>query len=130
MQASSLLLLQAGEHFDLSAYYLCTVPFHDTFLRIHNTYMLASAWNLVLETLFELGQAGLDDRSVKSQLKNDDTIRSYFLVLHDIVNVIVEAGQANFAVLTTTTRKSTRLGHDIGSHLLCESSLRRVLQAK
>jgi hypothetical protein len=37
--------------------------------------MLASAWNIVLETLFELHQAGLEDRSVKSQLKSDNTIR-------------------------------------------------------
>jgi hypothetical protein len=65
-------------------------------------YMLASAWNLVRGTLFGLGQAGLEDHSINSQLNDDENIRSNFFVLRDIVGVIVDACQANFAVLTTT----------------------------
>jgi hypothetical protein len=78
------------------------VPSH----RIHNAYLLASAWKIVLDTLYELGEDGLSDKTVKMQLKNDESLRSRYLVLYDMVNVLVNTSQAKFSVLATTTRKA------------------------
>lgn len=71
--------------------------------------MLASGWNLVRETLYELDEANWDDRLIKAQLRDEEEIRSRFLVLVDIVNALVDVGQANFAILTTTTRECDRI---------------------
>lgn len=67
--------------------------------------MLASGWNLVRETLYELHEANWDDRLIKAQLRDEEAIRSRFLVLVDIVDVLADVGQANFALLATTTRE-------------------------
>ncbi|KAG5647031.1 hypothetical protein DXG03_001401 [Asterophora parasitica] len=45
--------------------------------RIHNAYMLASAWKLVSETLAQLAIDGLSDGTVKSQLKNNADFPHY-----------------------------------------------------
>ncbi|KAI0793177.1 hypothetical protein C8Q75DRAFT_547778 [Abortiporus biennis] len=70
--------------------------------KIHNHYMLASAWKIIGETLQDLYDEGLDDDSIKEALKANVNIRARYLVLYDTVNVLVEASQAKFAVLATT----------------------------
>ncbi len=72
---------------------------------IHNTYMFASGWRLVGDTIRELIDQGLDDTVIKSQLKASSALRSRFLVLYDTVNVLVQAGQANFAILASVSRE-------------------------
>ena len=72
---------------------------------IHNTYMFASGWRLVGDIIRELIDEGLDDALIKSQLKSSPALRSRFLVLYDTVNVLVQAGQANFAILASVSRK-------------------------
>ncbi|EMD37569.1 hypothetical protein CERSUDRAFT_114203 [Gelatoporia subvermispora B] len=78
--------------------------------RIHNAYMLTSAWRLVRDTLEELHNGGLPTGSVtvQNKLKNDPALRSRYLVLYDIVNVLVQAGQTKFALLVTTTEHYSR----------------------
>ena len=77
-----------------------------TLYSIHNTYVLASAWSIVLETLRELDDAGLSDSNVKTQLRKDHKLRSRYLVLYDMVGVLANMSQAKFSVLSTTTRKA------------------------
>lgn len=74
--------------------------------RIHNTYMLASAWRIVLSTLRDLEGDGLLDQTVKIQLKKNQNLRSRYLILFDMVNDLVKISQAKFSVLATTTRKA------------------------
>jgi hypothetical protein len=76
-----------------------------TLHRIHNTYSLASAWHVISETLRELEADGLSDRTVKTQLKKNDDLRSRYLVLYDMVKELVNMSQSKFSVLATTTRK-------------------------
>ncbi|KAF5380464.1 hypothetical protein D9615_004625 [Tricholomella constricta] len=71
--------------------------------RIHNAYMLASAWKLVSETLAQLTIDGLTDGTVKSQLKNNASMRTRYLVLYDLVRILVNISQSKFSVLATTT---------------------------
>ncbi|KAJ6500171.1 hypothetical protein C8R47DRAFT_1211730 [Mycena vitilis] len=71
--------------------------------KIHNTYMLASAWKIVSDTLHDLEDEGLDDSAVKMQLKNDAAIRSKYLFLFHFVNTLVKMTQERFSVLATTT---------------------------
>ncbi|EGO00109.1 hypothetical protein SERLA73DRAFT_167949 [Serpula lacrymans var. lacrymans S7.3] len=71
--------------------------------RIHNAYMLASAWKIVLDSLHDLQQAGLVDKTAQAQLKRDQSLRSQYLLLCDMVNVLADIGQKNFSVLATTT---------------------------
>ena len=73
--------------------------------RIHNAYLLASAWKIVSETLYELAEDGLTDQGIKSQLRSHENLRARYLVLYDMVNVLVNLSQAKFSVLATTTRK-------------------------
>ncbi|KZT10678.1 uncharacterized protein LAESUDRAFT_734491 [Laetiporus sulphureus 93-53] len=70
--------------------------------RIHNAYMMASAWRIIGDTLRDLAEAGVEDSLIKSQLKKDANLRDKYLVLYDIVNVVAQAGQAKFALLATT----------------------------
>ena len=67
--------------------------------------MLASAWKIVLDTLGELQQDGLGDRTAQADLKKHEDIRARYLVLYDMVSKLVEIGQNKFSVLATTTRE-------------------------
>ncbi|KAF8973070.1 hypothetical protein BDZ97DRAFT_1779193 [Flammula alnicola] len=70
--------------------------------RIHNSYMLASAWKIVSDTMNGLVIDGLTDKNVKLKLKNNPDMRDRYLVLYDLVNVLVEMSQDRFSVLATT----------------------------
>ena len=70
--------------------------------------MMAAGWRLVGDIIRDLIDDGLDDALVKGQLKSSPTLRSKFLVLYDTVNVLVQAGQTNFAVLATAAREYVR----------------------
>ncbi|KDR75158.1 hypothetical protein GALMADRAFT_249095 [Galerina marginata CBS 339.88] len=71
--------------------------------RVHNAYMLASAWKLVSNSLDALAIDGLTDKTVKSKLKNNSDMRDRYLVLYDMVNDLVSMSQDRFSVLATTT---------------------------
>ncbi|KAF9478819.1 hypothetical protein BDN70DRAFT_879530 [Pholiota conissans] len=70
--------------------------------RIHNSYMLASAWKLVSDKLNEFAVDGLTDRNAKLTLKNNPDMRQRYLVLCDMVDVLVKMNQDRFSVLATT----------------------------
>ncbi|KAI0062875.1 hypothetical protein BV25DRAFT_1855093 [Artomyces pyxidatus] len=71
--------------------------------RIHNSYMLTSAWRFIRDGLETLDQEGIADDRVRVQLRDDPDLRTQYLILYDIVNVLVDALQANFSVLATKT---------------------------
>ena len=68
-------------------------------------YMMASGWRVVGDIIRDLIDDGLDDTIIKSQLASEDRLRNQFLVLYDTVNVLVQAGQANFAILASYSSK-------------------------
>ncbi|KAF7980729.1 hypothetical protein HWV62_36739 [Athelia sp. TMB] len=70
--------------------------------RVHNAYMLASAWSIILGTLGELKLDGLGDRTAQADLKKNEDLRARYLVLYDMVCKLAEIGQQKFAVLATT----------------------------
>ncbi|KAI0645959.1 hypothetical protein C8Q79DRAFT_967138 [Trametes meyenii] len=70
--------------------------------HIHNMYMMASGWRVVGDLIRDLVDDGLDDAAVKAQLRTNASMRSRFLILYDTVNVLVQAGQKNFAILAAT----------------------------
>ncbi|KAF7305999.1 hypothetical protein HMN09_00754400 [Mycena chlorophos] len=73
--------------------------------RIHNVYMLASAWKIVADALHDLEDLGLtDDVDVKVQLKNNSTLRSkYIAIFHFVTHTLLKFFQERFSVLATTT---------------------------
>ncbi|KIM45307.1 hypothetical protein M413DRAFT_441989 [Hebeloma cylindrosporum] len=71
--------------------------------RIHNSYMLASAWKIVSDSLNALAVDGVSDRNIKMKLKSNPDIRERYLVLYDTVNVLVKMSQDRVSVLATTT---------------------------
>ncbi|KIJ67776.1 hypothetical protein HYDPIDRAFT_107270 [Hydnomerulius pinastri MD-312] len=71
--------------------------------RVHNAYMIASGWKIVLDTLRSLQEYGLSDTTAHIQLQKDENVRSQYLALCDIVGVLIDLGQAQFSVLATTT---------------------------
>ena len=70
--------------------------------------MLASAWRiireyiLVFEEEYKLDEA-VGHLGVRKALRDNDELRTEYLVLYDIVNVLVDAAQAKFSLLATTT---------------------------
>ncbi|KAG8213928.1 hypothetical protein J3R82DRAFT_10674 [Butyriboletus roseoflavus] len=76
--------------------------------RIHNVYMVASAWKLVIDTLRDLKNSGLNNATARTQLQSDVNLRSRYLILYDIVGVLVDLGQAHFSILATTTPHYSR----------------------
>lgn len=76
--------------------------------RIHNTYMLASAWRLVGLTLTQSIDEDQDSR-IRDTLGKDPEFRAHYMVLYDLVNILVSLGQQKFAQLATTARTSFRL---------------------
>lgn len=75
--------------------------------RIHNTYMVASAWKIVLDSLRALEKFGLNDATAHIQLQKDQGLLSRYLVVCDLVSNLVDLGQKKFSVLATTTRTAT-----------------------
>lgn len=72
--------------------------------RIHNTYMVASAWKIVLNSLRTLEKSGLNDATAHIQLQKDQGLLSRYLVVCDLVSNLVDLGQKKFSVLATTAR--------------------------
>ena len=66
--------------------------------------MLASAWNIVSDTLNGFAIDGLTDKNIKTKLKDDHDLRKDYLVLYDMVNNLVNMCQVKFSVLATTAR--------------------------
>ena len=74
-----------------------------SFHRIHNAYLLASAWKIVADNLFDLQLTGVSDDTVVYKLR-DEEFRSQYLVLYDMVNMLVNLCQHKFSVLAATSR--------------------------
>lgn len=72
-------------------------------IRIHNTYMVASAWKIVLDSLRALEKSGLNDATAHIQLQKDQGLLSRYLIVCDLVSNLVDLGQKKFSVLATTT---------------------------
>ncbi|KAH7888698.1 hypothetical protein F5I97DRAFT_1802780 [Phlebopus sp. FC_14] len=70
--------------------------------RIHNAYTMASGWKIALDILRSLARSGLNDATAHVQLRNDDSLRSRYLTLCDMVDVLIDLAQTQFAVLATT----------------------------
>ena len=75
--------------------------------RIHNTYVLASAWDIVSVTLNGFAIDGIDDSNIKTKLRDDKDFRQRYLVLYDMVNILVNMCQDKFSVLATAARAFT-----------------------
>lgn len=71
-----------------------------SFSRVHNSYMVASAWQIVYSTLDELQKEyGLSDATIKRQLASSERMRSRYLALYHLTDQLVEAAQMNFSNL-------------------------------
>ncbi|KIK92133.1 hypothetical protein PAXRUDRAFT_830231 [Paxillus rubicundulus Ve08.2h10] len=81
--------------------------------RVHNAYMVASGWKLILDILRALEKSGLNDATTHIQLQKDEALRSWYLVLCDIVSVLVDLGQTHFSVLAMTTPHYARYFKDV-----------------
>ncbi|KAF8844311.1 hypothetical protein BDN67DRAFT_765829 [Paxillus ammoniavirescens] len=81
--------------------------------RVHNAYMVASGWKLILDILRALEKSGLNDATTHIQLQKDEGLRSRYLVLCDIVSVLVDLGQTHFSVLAMTTPHYARYFRDV-----------------
>lgn len=84
--------------------------FVDLVIRVHNSFMLASAWRiireytLVFEEEYRLDNA-VGDAGVRKELRNNDELRTEYLVLCDIAKTLVDIAQNKFSQLATQARK-------------------------
>ena len=70
--------------------------------RVHNSYMLASAWKIVRDRLELLEQQGVVNSQIRSQLTNKPSLRKEYLAVCDVLGALVDALQARFSLLATT----------------------------
>ncbi|KAH9979163.1 hypothetical protein BJV74DRAFT_858646 [Russula compacta] len=70
--------------------------------RVHNSYMLASAWKIVRDRLELLEQKGIANGQVRSQLAKKPSLRTEYLVMCDILSALIDALQARFSLLAAT----------------------------
>lgn len=73
--------------------------------RIHNTYMFASAWRLVAETLEDLEKDGLEDSTIRAQLEKNEPMRAKYISLWEVVNTLAAAYQARVLQLAQANRE-------------------------
>jgi len=70
--------------------------------RIHNLYMIASAWKIVRDRLVLLEQRGIVSSQIRSQLAKKPGLRKEYLVVCDVLAALVDALQARFSLLAAT----------------------------
>lgn len=67
--------------------------------------MMAAAWRIIGDLIRDLADAGIEDKTVKAKLQRDVALRTRYLVLYDIVNIVTQAAQDKFALLVTNARR-------------------------
>jgi hypothetical protein len=70
--------------------------------RVHNSYMLASAWRIVRDRLELLEHEGIVNYQVRLQLAKNPGLRAEYLAVCDVLGALVDALQARFSLLATT----------------------------
>ncbi|KAF5351689.1 hypothetical protein D9756_007604 [Leucocoprinus leucothites] len=76
--------------------------------KIHNQYMMASAWRMVGNILRELIGRGTSNKNVKALLKNDNRIRGLYFALFRMVEVMVDINQQRFSGLALNSAHYAR----------------------
>ncbi|KAF6743058.1 hypothetical protein DFP72DRAFT_1102787 [Ephemerocybe angulata] len=71
--------------------------------RIHNTYMIASAWKIINDNLKGVAGEGITDTNVKTKLKADVALRKRYLVLYDMVGKLVDIFHKRVSALAPTS---------------------------
>ncbi|TDL26198.1 hypothetical protein BD410DRAFT_895610 [Rickenella mellea] len=71
--------------------------------RVHNTYMLASAWKMVLNGLLEVQERCPNDKNIRSRLTLDDYTRDVYLEVYKMMETIVMIGQHRLRLLAQNT---------------------------
>ncbi|KAF6743545.1 hypothetical protein DFP72DRAFT_932870 [Ephemerocybe angulata] len=71
--------------------------------RIHNTYMVASAWKIINDNLKGIAGEGIIDTNVKTKLKADAALRKRYLVLYDMVGKLVDIFHKRVSALAPTS---------------------------
>ena len=66
---------------------------------------MAAAWRIMGDLIRDLADAGIEDRTVRAKLQRDVALRTRYLVLYDIVNIVTQAAQDKFALLVTNARR-------------------------
>ncbi|KZV80369.1 hypothetical protein EXIGLDRAFT_705504 [Exidia glandulosa HHB12029] len=67
--------------------------------RIHNLFYVASAWRMIWTILVHIAELIRDDLPIRQQLSGNDRLRSYFLVLYDCINDVIEVGKQQVSQL-------------------------------
>ncbi|KAI9450353.1 hypothetical protein F5148DRAFT_987108 [Russula earlei] len=70
--------------------------------RVHNSYMVASAWKIVRGRLEVLQREGIVNSQIRSQLTKDPHLRKEYLAVCDVLGALIDALQARFSFLAAT----------------------------
>ena len=76
---------------------------NDWWYRVHNSYMLASGWTIVYESLKLLEREGLEDKSILNQLKIDNKMRTIYLLAYNLIKKLVTASQQRLRSIVQNT---------------------------
>ncbi|KAK7685171.1 hypothetical protein QCA50_011534 [Cerrena zonata] len=70
---------------------------------IHNSYILASGWKIVYQYLRQIRRAGVEDSSIQAQMKDNEELRTKYLVMYDVVNILTTLSQSRLSLLATSS---------------------------
>lgn len=71
--------------------------------RVHNSYMLASGWTIVYESLKYLENLGLEDKMVLQQLKSNNQLRTVYLLAFNLIKKLANASQQRLRSIVQNT---------------------------
>lgn len=65
--------------------------------------MMASGWTTIFESLLFLERSGLADRTVPTQLKNNQRLRTVYVLAFKLLKKLVESGQQRLRSIVQNT---------------------------
>ncbi|KIY74321.1 hypothetical protein CYLTODRAFT_484641 [Cylindrobasidium torrendii FP15055 ss-10] len=70
--------------------------------RVHNAYLLASAWKIVADNVCEMQEDAVVNENIKERLEQK-SFRARYLCLRDVLKIIVDLTQLKVATFATTS---------------------------
>lgn len=76
-------------------------------IRVHNAYLLASSWKIVLGVLENLGESGMTDTNVRNYIKNQVPVRDAYLLVVDTIEMLSNLAQQELSVAVIGSSECT-----------------------
>ncbi len=76
-------------------------------VRIHNAYLMAASWKIVVKVLELLKSHGLTGANVRARLRGNTNIRDAYLLVVDTVDMLCNLAQKELSVAVVGSSEAT-----------------------